>query len=151
VRELGFEAALRAAAAPFPSARRICLDVRGSVPDDVLAQSPLLPVARELLVNAIKHARPSAIDVSVAVGDEGILLEISDDGAGIDASGPDRAVQAGHVALALVRRRVQDAGGEFEISHARGRRDVLARCAAASAGCRSRRSSLGCNRLQPTR
>jgi signal transduction histidine kinase len=116
VRELGFEAALRAAAAPFPSARNIALDVRGSVPHAVLADSPLLPVAQELLVNAIKHARPTTIDVSVSAGDEGIVLEVSDDGVGIDASGPDRAVQAGHVGLALVRRRVQDAGGEFEIS-----------------------------------
>jgi signal transduction histidine kinase len=40
---------------------------------------------------------------------------VSDDGVGIDASS-DRAVQAGHVGLALVRRRVEDAGGSFEIS-----------------------------------
>jgi two-component system, NarL family, sensor kinase len=116
VRELGFEAALRASAAPFPGARRIALEVRGSVPDAVLADSPLLPVAQELLVNAIKHARPTAIDVSVAVDAEGIVLEVSDDGVGIDASGSGRAVQAGHVGLALVRRRVQDAGGEFDIT-----------------------------------
>jgi signal transduction histidine kinase len=115
VRELGFEAALRAAAAPFPSARRIELTVRGDVPERVLTDTPLVPVAQELVVNAIKHARPTTIEISVTEADEGILLEVSDDGVGID-TGSKRAVQAGHVGLALVRRRVEDAGGSFEIA-----------------------------------
>ena len=115
VRELGFEAALRAAAAPFPSARRIELTVWGDVPERVLTDTPLVPVAQELVVNAIKHARPSTIEISVIESEDGILLEVSDDGVGIDA-GSERAVQAGHVGLALVRRRVEDAGGSFEIA-----------------------------------
>jgi signal transduction histidine kinase len=67
------------------------------------------------VVNAVKHARPSVIDVDLALSDEGIVLEVSDDGVGIDASS-SLAVQAGHVGLALVRRRVEDAGGAFEIA-----------------------------------
>ncbi len=45
-----------------------------------------------------------------------LVLEINDDGIGIDTEQADRAVQAGHVGLAVVRRRVQDAGGEFSIA-----------------------------------
>ena len=67
-------------------------------------------------MNAAKHARPTAIEVSVTEAAEGILLEVSDDGIGIDASDSDRAVRAGHIGLAVVRRRVQDAGGTFEIA-----------------------------------
>ena len=116
VRELGFEASLRAAVAPFPSARRVQLSVRGTVTEGALTETLLLPLAQELLVNAFKHARPTAIEVSVTAAAEGIVLEVSDDGVGIDASGSDRAVRAGHVGLAVVRRRVQDAGGTFEIA-----------------------------------
>ena len=47
-------------------------------------------------------------------GDE-ILLEVNDDGVGIDSSNAGRAVQAGHVELAMVRRRVEDGDGRFEI------------------------------------
>jgi signal transduction histidine kinase len=115
VRELGFEASLRAAVAPFPAARHVVLSVSGSVEEDILVRTPLVAVAQELVVNAVKHARPSVIDVSLALADEGIVLEVSDDGVGIDA-GSSQAVQAGHVGLALVRRRVEDAGGAFEIA-----------------------------------
>jgi signal transduction histidine kinase len=115
VRELGFEASLRAAIAPFPAARKVDLTVRGSADEELLADTPLVAVAQELVVNAVKHARPSVIDVDLALSDEGIVLEVSDDGVGIDA-GSSRAVQAGHVGLALVRRRVEDAGGAFEIA-----------------------------------
>jgi signal transduction histidine kinase len=116
VREQGFEASLRAAVAPFPSARHVKLSVRGTVTEGVLTETLLLPLAQELLVNAFKHARPTAIEVSVTEAADGIVLEVSDDGVGIDASGSDRTARAGHVGLAVVRRRVQDAGGTFEIA-----------------------------------
>ena len=116
VRELGFEASLHAALAPFPSARGVALRVRGTVSDAALTETVLLPLAQELLVNAAKHARPTAIDVSVTEAEEGIVLEVADDGIGIDGSDSDRAVRAGHIGLAVVRRRVQDAGGTFEIA-----------------------------------
>jgi signal transduction histidine kinase len=116
VREQGFEASLRAAVAPFPSARGVKLSVHGAVTNGALTDTPLLPLAQELLVNAVKHARPTAIDVSVTEAAEGIVLEVSDDGVGIDASAPGQAARAGHVGLAVVRRRVEDAGGTFEIA-----------------------------------
>ena len=75
-----------------------------------------MPVARELVVNAVKHADPTRIDVHGPRGGGRLVLEISDDGIGIDTAQADRAVQAGHVGLAMVRRRVEDAGGELEIA-----------------------------------
>jgi signal transduction histidine kinase len=45
-----------------------------------------------------------------------VVLEIDDDGVGIDRAQADRAVQAGHVGLATVRRRVEDAGGQLDIA-----------------------------------
>ena len=65
VRELGFEASLRASIAPFPAGQSVDLTVTTEVDDASLARTVLLPVAQELLVNAVKHASPSTIDVSV--------------------------------------------------------------------------------------
>ena len=115
VRELGFEASLRASIAPFPAGQSVDLTVTTEVDDASLADTVLLPVAQELLVNAVKHAGPSTIDVSVRRDDDGIVLEVSDDGVGIDTTDAGRAVRAGHLGLAMVRRRVEDAGGRFEI------------------------------------
>ena len=115
VRELGFEASLRAAVAPFPAAQSVELTVDSTVDDHFLAGTILLPVAQELAVNAIKHASPSAVGVSVRADDGHVVLEVSDDGVGIDASDAGRKVKAGHVGLAMVRRRVEDAGGMVEI------------------------------------
>jgi signal transduction histidine kinase len=45
-----------------------------------------------------------------------IVLEVADDGVGIDSIACGRAAQTGHLGLAAVRRRVEDAGGRFEIA-----------------------------------
>jgi signal transduction histidine kinase len=115
VREMGFEASLRAAVFPFPAARAIDLTIANEVDDSFLAGTHLLPVAQELVVNAVKHASPSTIDVSVRADGGRVVLQVSDDGVGIDTSDAGRAVRAGHLGLAMVRRRVEDAGGLFDI------------------------------------
>ena len=113
-RELGFEGSLRAAIAPFPASRSVELTVHGVVDDQTQAVA-LLRIAQELTVNAVKHARPRHIDVRVTSEAEQTVLEVNDDGVGIDSSDAGHAVQAGHVGLAMVRRRVEDGGGQFEI------------------------------------
>jgi signal transduction histidine kinase len=115
VRELGFEASLRAAIAPFPTAKSIDLTVDCAVDDRILAGTILFPVAQELVVNAVKHASPSAIDLVVRGDDDHVTLEVNDDGVGIDTSDVARSVRAGHLGLAMVRRRVEDTGGALDI------------------------------------
>lgn len=66
------------------------------------------------MVNAARHARPATVEVSVTAANGWIELEVSDDGAGIP--GATDAVGAGHVGLAIIRGRVQDAGGSFDIA-----------------------------------
>ena len=71
---------------------------------------------RELVVNAVKHAQPARVDVSVKAAQGAVVLEVVDDGVGIDSVASGRAARAGHLGLAAVRRRVEDSGGRFEIS-----------------------------------
>jgi signal transduction histidine kinase len=105
VRELGFDASLRAAMVPFPVADTIDLQVDSAVDDRLLAGTLLLPVAQELVVNAIKHASPSSVNLSVRSDRGQLVLEVNDDGVGIDTSAVRRNVQAGHLGLAMARRR----------------------------------------------
>jgi signal transduction histidine kinase len=109
ISSLGFEACVRASAAPFQAAGRFELVVSGDTDDPRLDDAVLLPVAQELVINAAKHARPGTIAVTVVAEDDRIALEVSDDGVGIGVQ-PER----GHVGLAIVRRRVSDAGGSFD-------------------------------------
>jgi signal transduction histidine kinase len=116
VRALGFEASLRAAVAPFPAAQVVRLTIRSAVDDRALAGTVLVPIAQELVVNAIKHAQPTGIRVVVEPDGDQLVLVVDDDGVGIDDAASRRAVQAGHVGLAMVRRRVEDVGGRLEIA-----------------------------------
>jgi two-component system, NarL family, sensor kinase len=90
--------------------------VHSDVDDRLVADTLLQPVAQELVVNAVKHASPATIDVVVRAETDALVLEVNDDGVGIDTEQAGRAVQAGHVGLAMVRRRVEDAGGRIEIA-----------------------------------
>jgi signal transduction histidine kinase len=115
VRELGFVASLRAAVAPFPAAQSVALTIQSTIDDRALAGTLLVPIAQELVVNAVKHASPTAIRVVLETEADRTVLEIDDDGVGIDDTASRRAVQAGHLGLAMVRRRVEDVGGTLEI------------------------------------
>jgi len=68
----------------------------------------------ELVVNAVKHASPSTIGLSVRVDAGRVAMEVTDDCVGIDTSDTGR-VQAGHLGLAMVRPRAEDAGGVLDI------------------------------------
>jgi two-component system, NarL family, sensor kinase len=76
-------------------------------------------VARELLVNAAKHAGASFVSVGVErVGSE-IVLEVVDDGKGIDPRSRAVALLEGHIGLASITERVEAIGGTVSISGAR--------------------------------
>jgi two-component system, NarL family, sensor kinase len=112
--ELGFEATVRAAAAPFLRGR-VELEVKVAGSEERLRDPLLCSVARELVTNAVKHARPSLVRVTADVGEADVWVEVVDDGHGIDSSPARPGVHAGHVGLAVARRRVEDAGGRLDI------------------------------------
>jgi two-component system NarL family sensor kinase len=85
-------------------------------PDAVGQQDRLVvSVARELIENAAKHADAAEVDVRLRrVGGE-ILVEVADDGPGLDPVRARQAVAEGHVGLASCAERVQAAGGRLEL------------------------------------
>jgi len=105
------------------AARRGGFQVRVSV-DPELAQAGdelLYACARELLVNAAKHARASHVDVSLRRRPGGLALRIDDDGVGLAPRRLDQAPSGGHIGFASMSERVRAVGGEVDVDSRPGR------------------------------
>ncbi|MFI7642413.1 ATP-binding protein [Nonomuraea sp. NPDC049400] len=76
------------------------------------AEHAVLRLVQEALGNAIKHAEPAKITVRLSRDGGPVTVEVSDDGQGFDPAG----VAARHgMGLALMRERVEELGGRWEI------------------------------------
>jgi len=73
-------------------------------------------VAREALVNAVSHAKPSRILISLIDDGSRVLLTVVDDGSGFDAN----AGHSGHFGLKLMRERAALSGGSLNIEASPG-------------------------------
>jgi signal transduction histidine kinase len=78
----------------------------------------LYHVAREGVMNAMKHA--GATDMWISVGEDGedIYLELRDNGVGFDTSAPG---PEGHYGMAMMRERAKIGGGTFDVVSAPGK------------------------------
>jgi PAS domain S-box-containing protein len=75
----------------------------------------ILSIARELLVNAAKHARARHVRVQVRRDGDAVELEVADDGAGIPEERLSAALAEGHIGLASSAERVEAVGGRLVI------------------------------------
>jgi signal transduction histidine kinase len=67
-------------------------------------------IASEAVANAVRHGRATSCRVCVAPGDDGLLVEVRDDGCGISAD-----ARPG-VGLSSMRERATEIGGRFELT-----------------------------------
>jgi PAS domain S-box-containing protein len=94
--------------ATLPSDPRLRFEgVLDTTTDDVV--SAALPVLRELLSNAGRHADATTVEVSIEAGNE-LIVRVLDDGRGIDAA----ATSTGH-GLQNLAERAAELGGSFSI------------------------------------
>jgi signal transduction histidine kinase/PAS domain-containing protein len=116
----GLEAALRAVAdqqagaAGFEAA--LAVDPEAVGHRDEL----LLSVARELIGNAARHASAARVDVDLRRDGAALLLEVRDDGTGMDQDRPASAPAEGRIGLATCRERLEAVGGSLTIDGAPG-------------------------------
>jgi two-component system NarL family sensor kinase len=75
----------------------------------------LLAIARELLANAARHSGAKVVGVRLRRTEDAVVLEIADDGSGIEPGRPQRALAEGHIGLASVAQRLQAVRGELEL------------------------------------
>ncbi|MCE7082259.1 GAF domain-containing sensor histidine kinase [Streptomyces sp. ST2-7A] len=97
-----------------------CLTPGALTPD---REEALLRVAREALHNALRHADPQRVDVTLDRRGGRTVLRVIDDGAGFD---PDTVRRAGRrLGLVSMRDRAQAVGGTLTITSAPGRGTVV--------------------------
>jgi signal transduction histidine kinase len=89
--------------------------------EDIALPAPIallvFHIAREGMMNALKHAQATDMWISVAQEDEHIVLRLRDNGAGFDTSlpGPE-----GHFGMAMMRERAKVGGGSLDVESAPG-------------------------------
>ena len=74
-------------------------------------------IAREGLMNALKHAQATDFWITVRGDEEFLELELRDNGVGFDTAAPG---PEGHFGMTMMRERAQIGGGTFEVSSAPG-------------------------------
>jgi signal transduction histidine kinase/ligand-binding sensor domain-containing protein len=115
--------ALRAASEDLTRAGGV--ELRHSV-DGVPRQLPpvvvatILRIAKEAVVNAMKHGRPSSVAVRLIYEPRAVLLEIDDDGIGADPAAFAVATARGHWGVAGMHERARAAGGTVVVTSAPG-------------------------------
>jgi signal transduction histidine kinase len=75
-------------------------------------------IAREAVLNAMKHAEPTTIGITLAKAEDGVDLTVNDDGAGFDTSQPQ---PEGHFGSVMMRERAIVTGGTFQIASEPGK------------------------------
>jgi signal transduction histidine kinase len=74
-------------------------------------------IAREGVMNALKHAQARDMWISVREDGSDIMLSLRDNGVGFDSSAPG---PEGHFGMAMMRERAQVGGGRFDVQSAPG-------------------------------
>jgi signal transduction histidine kinase len=100
--------------------------IRLDAPDDLglsaETQTILYQIAREGLLNALKHAKASVIDIRLRENEGEVHLEIEDDGIGFDVKAID---PSRHFGLGLMKERVHMAAGSLTIASQPGQGTVI--------------------------
>ena len=91
----------------------------GNASPDVDLQ--LFRIAQEAVTNAVRHGRPTRIDISVSYDERQVALTIADDGCGFDAHAQtSKPHDNEHLGLVTMRERAEQVGGELRVESVPG-------------------------------
>ena len=94
---------------------RLVTEGKLALPENV--EEALYRIAQEALNNALKHAAPTSVEVTILADGERVELEIADDGRGFDAGA---AESGGGMGLVSMRERAERIGATFQVTSAAG-------------------------------
>ena len=121
-RESGFVSELQSLVERSNLAGRLRCDFRSdNIPEECLpatVQHQLLRVAQEAISNAIRHAKPTVVTVTLRWDTPNLILQVKDNGSGISS---DRLDKSDGVGLGSMRDRAAQIGARLEIQTATGR------------------------------
>jgi signal transduction histidine kinase len=122
VDEPGLTVSLQRLVERWTVAGRLRCDFRSNVvPDDRIcakAKNQLLRIAQEAIHNAVRHASPTLILVTLKWSAPNLVLQVSDNGLGMAAA---RLKKCEGFGLKNMRKRASEIGATFEIQSAAGR------------------------------
>lgn len=81
----------------------------------------LVGIVGELITNAVKHAKATALLIVLTGHEDDIRIVVRDDGVGMTLHDRDEAIESGHIGLSSIDRRVRALGGRWRIRSAPGR------------------------------
>ena len=84
-------------------------------------ETTALRVGREAVLNAVKHASPRTVAVTLEYGQRSLALRVVDDGTGLLPGAVDAAAAGEHLGIAGMRDRAHKAGGTLDITSEPGR------------------------------
>jgi signal transduction histidine kinase len=117
VEKVGLSRALSRYAAELIPEGRPRVRVRDRLTADLGGYTPvvLYRVAQEALNNAVKHARATTITVTLSQVDQGVLMQVEDDGVGFDVELVGRRALPGHLGMHAMQERAQVAAGWLKV------------------------------------
>ncbi|MFZ5447208.1 MAG: PAS domain S-box protein [Thermodesulfobacteriota bacterium] len=123
--ELGFEAAVEWFAKHVRSQHGIMVEVQkdmAPIPMDDEIKVLLFRSVRELMINIVKHAQAGNARVIIRREDNGVIIEVEDDGVGIkDAVRDPRLKSDSGFGLFSIRERLHYLGGQVHVESENGR------------------------------
>jgi len=124
---LGLKSALAHLAAGVGTRSDLAVEVDAQTwPDDERSglDHVLYSAARELVTNAVKHARAHHIHIGLGQEARTATLTIGDDGVGISPAALRQSLADGHIGLASIRTKVLASGGNFDVRTNQGGTEV---------------------------
>jgi signal transduction histidine kinase len=100
----------------------VTVDVGPDVPDpmDEGSERLIYRIAQECLRNTAKHARATQAELTLGREGSWIVLEIADDGIGLDRDAADRAAREGHLGLRLLADLADEHGSPLKLATSPG-------------------------------
>ena len=101
-----------------PHVQDAAISVRFSVPREKLTDSTahaILSIIRELVVNALRHGKATAVKVAGCIDGGKVLFSVADNGCGFNPDTAPGAAQ-GHFGLQGIRERIDRFEGEMSIT-----------------------------------
>ncbi|MCW2924057.1 MAG: sensor signal transduction histidine kinase [Thermoleophilia bacterium] len=83
---------------------------------DPAIETALYRVVQEALANAARHADADSISITLRSDDRQVLLVVEDDGRGFDHARSATFMEDGHFGLAIMRERIEAAGGTCRVA-----------------------------------
>jgi signal transduction histidine kinase len=122
VEKVGLSRALSRYAAELIPEGQPRVRVRDRLTADLGGYTPvvLYRVAQEALNNAVKHAKSTTITVTLSEVDEGVLMQVEDDGVGFDVELMGRRALPGHLGMRAMQERAEVAAGWLTVESSPG-------------------------------